>query len=100
MKICQIRFSYGKLFNDNDNEYIKVLIGNKSDLERTISYEEAEEFAQTCDCEYFEVSCKTGENCEVVFDIILTKLYEKFIHPNTSEQTKKSSKKKQKCTIN
>ena len=45
-------------------DVVKILIGNKSDLEeiREITKEEAEEFARANDMTYFETSAKTGEN--------------------------------------
>ena len=46
------------------NDVVKILIGNKCDLEsnREISKEEAEDFAKQNNMVYFETSAKSGEN--------------------------------------
>lgn len=47
-----------------------VLVGNKSDLvdNRAVTFEEAEAFAKSHHLQYLEVSAKTGDNIELVFD--------------------------------
>jgi len=50
-----------------------MLVGNKSDLaeERTISIDHGTAFAKSNDLlEYIEISAKTGENCERIFEIL------------------------------
>lgn len=37
------------------------LVGNKCDLERSVSLQEIKPFAKKYKCQYFETSCKTGE---------------------------------------
>ena len=51
-----------------------ILVGNKSDLNRTVSREEADEFASKKDLSYLEVSAKTGSGIEDLFSYIITKL--------------------------
>ena len=54
-----------KLFNFYRNaskNVYKLLIGNKSDLERKVSFEQAKEFADTYGMKYIETSAKTAHN--------------------------------------
>ena len=55
--------------DDIDNLFI-YLVGNKKDLEekREVSYDEASEFAYENNIPYIEVSAKTGENIDKLFD--------------------------------
>ena len=58
-----------------DSEILKnncVLVGNKLDLshERKISYDEAEFFADEKKMKYFEVSVKSGQNMQRLFNYI------------------------------
>ena len=57
---------------NNKADISKILIGNKSDLEdkREVSREEAENFAESIGCKYFECSAKTGENISDALDEI------------------------------
>jgi GTPase SAR1 family protein len=50
-----------------------VICGTKVDLtkKRIISYKEAKNFALDKNMEYFEISSKTGEGIELMFDKIL-----------------------------
>jgi small GTP-binding protein len=51
-----------KLYRDTCGSTNPVLIaGNKLDLERVVTYEEGFAFAQMMQCEYVEVSAKTGD---------------------------------------
>ena len=59
---------------------LHVLVGNKLDLKykRVVSYEEAESFANEKSMKYYEVSVKSGENMQNLFDYIhinLSKLF-------------------------
>ncbi|KCZ75885.1 hypothetical protein H311_03127 [Anncaliia algerae PRA109] len=57
-----------ELATEKPQNFIKVLIGNKVDLEnREINYEEANEFAQQNKIKYYEASAKAGENIEKIF---------------------------------
>ncbi|CAD8207258.1 unnamed protein product [Paramecium octaurelia] len=49
-------------------EIVKILVGNKSDLDRDISIQEAEKFMNGNNFSlFFETSAKTGQNVEKVF---------------------------------
>ncbi len=68
-------------YNHNSEEYILVLIGNKSDLdkERVISKEIIDGFCVNNDIvNYYEVSSKTGENIHEMFKNIVKQLFIKF----------------------
>ena len=58
-----------ELKENNKVDVSKVLIGNKSDLQekREVTKEEAEDFAKSIGCTYFEGSAKTGDN---IFDAL------------------------------
>lgn len=49
-----------------------VLVGNKVDLERQVSHEEALQFAKANDVvEYLETSAKSGQNVDLMFETVL-----------------------------
>ena len=53
--------------NDNEEEQIKILIGNKNDLEkeRKVSFQEGQDLANKLGCiKFFEISCMNKENKE------------------------------------
>ena len=60
------------LKENNKLEIQKVLIGNKVDLEeyREVKKEDAENFAKSIGCNYFEGSAKTGQNINEALDEI------------------------------
>lgn len=51
-----------------------IFVGNKSDLNRTVSREEAGVFASKIIIAYLEVSAKTGSSNDDLFSYIMTKL--------------------------
>ena len=55
--------------SDIDNLFI-YLIGNKNDLQekRQVTYEEANSFAKSKNIPYIEISAKTGDNIQKLFD--------------------------------
>jgi len=59
-----------ELRENNKAGISKVLIGNKSDLaeKRDVQKEEAEKFAESIKCKYYESSAKTGENITEALD--------------------------------
>ena len=62
-----------KYLKDNGKDDIqKILIGNKLDLEknRKVTKEDAEDFAKSNGCKYFETSAKTGVNVNEALDEI------------------------------
>jgi Ras-related protein Rab-1A len=66
-----------ELKENNKVDISKVLIGNKSDLaeEREVQREEAEKFAESINCKYFEGSAKSGENIKEALDEIAKLTY-------------------------
>ena len=48
----------------------KILVGNKSDEERKVSFEEGEEMASKYDMAFIEVSAKNNINVEKTFEIL------------------------------
>ena len=56
-----------------------ILIGNKTDLERRVSTEEAENLARGLDAMHLETSAKFGTNVEKMFMEIAKKCYENAI---------------------
>eukprot|EP01126_Amoeba_proteus_P049909 TRINITY_DN585_c0_g1_i26.p1 TRINITY_DN585_c0_g1~~TRINITY_DN585_c0_g1_i26.p1 ORF type:complete len:140 (-),score=10.17 TRINITY_DN585_c0_g1_i26:309-728(-) len=57
---------------------ILLLAGNKLDLTRHVPRDGPEEFAQSHECELIEVSSKTGENIDVLFNSLGRTLCNKF----------------------
>ena len=53
-----------------------ILVGNKCDLESQVSTEEAQEKALSYQAHYMDVSAKTGEQIENLYEIVIRKLLE------------------------
>ena len=86
--------------NNNINNIGKILLGNKIDLEdeRKIKDEEGHNLAKTINCNYMEVSAKTGENVKEALDEVAKLTYEKYISSprakaNNSFSIKREEKK-------
>ena len=47
-----------------------ILLGNKNDLKRKVTIDDAKDLAGKLNCEYLETSAKTGDNVESAFDKI------------------------------
>ena len=102
---CKNWLSYGERYIDN--AYVKIIIGCKSDLEHAITKEEGEEVAKGLNCEYIELSAKSGENCKEFYDKLIKDLYDKFIAPtlgggDSGKKGKKEKKPKEggkKCVL-
>ena len=82
-----------------------ILIGNKLDLEknRCISKEEGENFAKN-NCggiNFYETSCKTGENVENAINYLVSQIYNKYSGNNLNEgnniKINGNNEKKKKC---
>ena len=58
----------------NNMKIMPILVGNKSDLNRTVSREEAEKFAFERNLQYLEVSAKTGSGINELFSYMMTKI--------------------------
>ena len=87
-----------------------ILLGNKMDLEenRVVSTEEGIEFAKKIseDIEFYETSCKTGENIKEAIKYLIEKIYKKYQGKNLVEDSiiikkehknKKNKKDKKGC---
>ena len=102
------RISFDKLqeWVDEVNKFANnlpiIIVGNKSDLEgeRQVSREEGEDFAKKINCNFYEVSAKTGYNVATVFDEIAQVTFEHLIgqedesRKNTIQFGKGNEKKK------
>ena len=58
----------------NSAKPVIVLIGNKNDLPRVISFDCAKKFSDKIKCKYYEVSAVTGEGINQMFDDIITEI--------------------------
>ena len=82
-----------KLFANADNNAFKYVFGNKIDLEdqRKIKEEEDKEIFDKYKLIYKEISCKSGQNINEVFDEIFEKYLKRF--PGKKEEPKKVENK-------
>ena len=90
-----------KDINENAKGIPTVLIGNKTDLEenREVSTEEGIEFTKKIgeEIEFYEASCKTGENIKEAVRYLVETIYKKYKGKNMSEESiiiKKENKNK------
>ena len=100
-----------KDINENAKGLPIVLIGNKTDLEenREVSKEEGNEFAKKIneEIEFYEASCKTGENIKEAIRFLVEKIYKKYQGKNMAEESiiikkenkNKNNKKDKKCCV-
>lgn len=72
----------------SDNKFIKVLIGNKCDLDRCVETQQGRELANLYDMEFFETSAKDNKLATPINDV-LTKTSQKILHK--MEKAKSSS---------
>ena len=80
--------------NNNYEDSIIVLIGNKSDLteHRLISKELIEEYRIKNEIEYyFEASAKSGENVHEIFKKVVKQLFIKYAMPNLIKTNEKET---------
>lgn len=70
----------------------RILLGNKTDLERNVSFEEGEAFAKEHGFVYFETSAKENINIKHAFDFLINEVYKAGILVlQTENEVKKSS---------
>ena len=91
--------------DDANNNYQKILVGNKLDIpERKIDKERAEKFSKKYNMKYFETSAKEGTNVELIFkeiaELILSNKPEKEDNNNTSILSNQSNNSKKHCCKN
>ena len=69
------------------NNFKKIIIGNKIDLEinRTVSFNELKEFAESYECNYFETSAKSGKNIEKAILNLINQIIESKNYYNTNK---------------
>ena len=79
---------YNDLKENGPNGTTIFLVGNKSDLvdNRAVTFEEAETFAKSNHLKYLEVSAKTGDNIELVFDKLAYDCVENSIRGNNQNE--------------
>ena len=70
---------FGKLKDNSDKNISVILVGNKCDLEdnREILKQDGEELAKKLNIKFMEVSAKTGDNLDKVFQTLIEDVYEK-----------------------
>lgn len=90
-----------EIFNQKaEDEHVIYMVGNKIDLddEREITFNEAFDWCDKNGYKYFEVSAKTGENVELVFNEIATTVGPKKDEANKIEiNTTTENEKEEKC---
>lgn len=88
---------YNAVKETRDIEKIpKVLVGNKNDLpNRTVSESEAEEFANSISCDYFDSSAKSFTNIQPIFERIANLV----VSIKEEETSKYVDKKKRFCIL-
>jgi small GTP-binding protein len=66
--------------NDEENNFIKILIGNKIDLEkeRCISTEIGQELADKYNMEFMEISVKENKGVQESFEMLIKKISKEF----------------------
>ena len=91
--------------DDANNNYQKILVGNKLDIpERKIDKERAEKLGEKYNMKYFETSAKEGTNVELIFkeiaELIISNKPEKEDNNNTSILSNQSNNSKKHCCKN
>ena len=86
LSLCKWINLYHEYSNPNISKII-VIIGNKSDIDkREVSYEEIQEVLITNpSILYYETSAKNGDNIQIVFESIVTRLYKEYTRDNKSK---------------
>jgi Ras-related protein Rab-18 len=86
---------------NNEVNIIKMIVGNKIDLERVVMKEEGEKFAQENNYFYYESSAKDNINVEESFRLIVNKIAETKISTNSvlkdNIKLEKNNKKQTVC---
>ena len=80
----------GEIKEKSEDSKPIILIGNKLDLEdkRVITKEQGQEFAKKyCDggINFYETSCKTGENVNEAIDDLVNQVYDRYAKNNLNE---------------
>ena len=82
------------IYKHADPSIVKVLVGNKIDLEenRIISKQEAQKVAQEHGLEYFETSARENINIQELLKYIMDKIYDN-LYSKSTEDTEDDGKK-------
>ena len=85
--------SIQNILDSQEREIPAIILGNKLDLEngREVDKEEAKEFAKNKNCQYFEVSAKTGEGIDESIKYLIQRVVE-VIDKNKKENKKENIK--------
>ena len=70
----------------NINNALTILVGNKTDLDSEVSYQEASRFAKSNNLTFFETSCKDNEGINEVFYYIAEELLNQLGYENSEEE--------------
>ncbi len=85
------------------DDTIKILIGNKIDNNRFVSYEEGKNFAESNGIKFIETCPETNENINEAFEMIAKEILKKNVKENVKLDkqltVKKKDKKKEKHCI-
>ncbi|CAK66375.1 unnamed protein product (macronuclear) [Paramecium tetraurelia] len=84
-----------ELHESAHEEIVKILVGNKSDMERCVQKQEAEKFMNANNFSlFFETSAKTGENVEKAFveavKLVIMRMFTSDSFKNSIKTTKKT----------
>lgn len=78
---------------ESDDSIDLIIIGNKCDLQREVSIEEAQDFAAGYNVRYFETSAKDNTNVNEAFQYLSTQIYHKLYSEKPIKPSTKTSKK-------
>ena len=82
----------------SDAEIVRFLVGNKCDLTRTVTYEEANALSVKYGIPYYETSAKTGLRIEDMFSALAREIWLKVIK-NRKDSILECAEKKQRHTL-
>ncbi|KAL0486897.1 Ras-related protein Rab [Acrasis kona] len=75
---------------------VVLVIGNKADLaERSVSFDEGQEFAQSNGFSFIETSTRSGLNCTEISSLLASELKKKLVNPQEEEEQKENDSNKQ-----
>ena len=78
------------------DDTIKILIGNKIDNYRVVSYEEGKNFAESNGIKFIETCPETNENINEAFEMIAKEILKKNVKENVKLDEQITVKKKEK----
>ena len=101
-----IKYWAKEIENNCNRNVVKVLVGNKKDLNRQVAIEESQTYARRNLMSYYEISTKTGNNCinllEEINASVLKKIEKselpKNLHKDPSKALKKKPDKRSGCS--